>query len=374
MSSLIVEVVKIDDVSNHPNADRMKIATIKGWKSCVGYDPETQKAEFAVGDKAVYFPPDCVLSDELAERLKVTNYCSSLKKEPDGTTPPGKRVKAARLRGFSSYGFVTTLEKAGLSPDLAPGANVADDLGVTKYVPQIRDAGEQEPDHPAFHSYTSVENIGNFPDLIPEGIDVVVTEKIHGSQTKVGLINNGNEWIWMCGSNSIRRKEFNAKGGRSLYWHALNAKMKEMINWLRLMYYPKGGPVSNGVMVFLETFGLGVQDLHYGQKGLAFRVFDIAVDGRYLDWDSVTSICKQFGIETVPVLYEGPFSREKIAELTDGRTMIAELPADKEQFTGREGIVVKTLKERISTITNKRMILKSVSADYLDRRNAQDDE
>lgn len=34
-SSLITEVVKIDEIKAHPNADRMDIAIIKGWQLCV---------------------------------------------------------------------------------------------------------------------------------------------------------------------------------------------------------------------------------------------------------------------------------------------------------------------------------------------------
>ena len=50
MSELIVEVVEIEDVLEHPNADRLEIAQVKGW-ACV-----VQKGLFSRGDKAVYLP------------------------------------------------------------------------------------------------------------------------------------------------------------------------------------------------------------------------------------------------------------------------------------------------------------------------------
>ena len=51
MSSLIVEIVEIDNVMNHGNADKLEVAQIKGWNCVIG------KGQFAKGDKAVYIPP-----------------------------------------------------------------------------------------------------------------------------------------------------------------------------------------------------------------------------------------------------------------------------------------------------------------------------
>lgn len=368
-SSLVIEICNIDALEPHPNADRLAIATIKGWKTCVGYDPETKTADFKPGDSAVYFPPDSILPPELAEKLNVVNYCSTLPKNYDGTTPPGYRVKAARLRGFASYGFVSRLESVGLD-QTQNGTDVAEFLGVTKYVPPVKvSAGDAEPDHPAFHKYSSIENIGNFPTLIPEGEPVVVTEKIHGSNNRVGLVRNGNEWEFMCGSHQIRRKEFNANGGRSMYWTGLTAEVKALLRFLQSEWN-----ASQSVIVFGEMFGPGVQDLHYGQSTHVFRVFDIAVDGKYVDATILREICLNWKIEAVPLLYEGPFSTDIIRQLTDGPTLVAEIPEDKKKFNGREGVVVKTATEQISPLTNGRMILKSISVDYLARKGGTDNE
>ena len=44
----------------------------------------------------------------------------------------------------------------------------------------------------------------------------------------------------------------------------------------------------------------------------------------------------------------------------------------KSKFKGREGIVITPVVEAYSEVLRGRMILKSKSADYLDRKNAQD--
>ena len=106
MSSLIVEVSRVDRVDPHPNADRMCVCTVKGWRVCAGRDPEAGRNQFEPGDLCVYVPPDAVLPPALAERLGVTKYLGSLPLGPDGNRLPGGRVRVARLRGEPSYGLI----------------------------------------------------------------------------------------------------------------------------------------------------------------------------------------------------------------------------------------------------------------------------
>jgi hypothetical protein len=98
-------------------------------------------------------------------------------------------------------------------------------------------------------------------------------------------------------------------------------------------------------------------------------VFDITVDGKYLDWIDVLGLCSIFGVLTVPVLYQGQFRKELVEEYTHGGTTLG-TPLCK--FKGREGIVITTLEEQFYAPTGGRRIVKSVSADYLDRKGAED--
>ena len=89
-------------------------------------------------------------------------------------------------------------------------------------------------------------------------------------------------------------------------------------------------------------------------------MFDILVNGKFQSWDFIRSC----GWETVPILYEGPYSREIVAELTDGATTIP--GADHT----REGIVICAVPDTISNLTGERKIAKSISEAYLLRKNA----
>ena len=221
MSNLVVEVCRVEKVEPHPNADRMKIATVKGWKTAIKYDPATDKAQFQVGDLCIYFPPDSILppqlanapDDEIPGRLNIAKYLKSLPKQ-DGQRPQGGRVAAARLRGQPSYGVIMELDpRFGDDPNWAVGTDVADHFGITKWEPPLEATdGDAERAHTNFPTFASPEHYGNYP-LLLDGEEVVFTEKIHGKNARLGLVLAENEageptWTFMAGSHGVRRKEF----------------------------------------------------------------------------------------------------------------------------------------------------------------------
>ena len=53
-------------------------------------------------------------------------------------------------------------------------------------------------------------------------------------------------------------------------------------------------------------------------------MFDIAVNGEYLDYDKKARLCDRFGLAMVPCLYRGPFSRAVLEQLTDGPTTVCD--------------------------------------------------
>ena len=359
MSSLIVEVCNIEEVKPHNNADRLEMARVKNWWCVV------KKEQYKVGDKVVYLPPDSVITKELADGLGVTNYCGQLPKNPDGTRPTDLRIRASRLRGERSFGLI--IDPA--SKEWEIGKDVKEWYNVKKYEPPIKTHdGDAATPLAEFHKYTDIENIGNFPGIFSEGEEVVVTEKIHGSNCRVGMLYHPDEEgnavaTFVAGSHDVRRKEFDLKGNKSRYWLPLDiAPVRSLIQNL---FDKKQKPV----IVFGEIFGAGIQDMQYGQKGISFRAFDISVNGDYLDYDEQVKLFDEFGVEMVPVLYRGPFSMQKVEEIVDGPTTIVDSSEIKEKFKGREGVVIKPVVERVSGDLNGRTVLKCISVDYHERKN-----
>jgi RNA ligase (TIGR02306 family) len=385
MSSLIVEVCRVEAVTLHPNADRMAIARVKGWETCIIRDAATGTTQFAAGDRCVFFPPDSVLPPDLSDRLGVTKYLSPLARKPDGTRPPGGRVRVANLRGFKSYGLIMPCENATWEV----GFDVAGHYGVTKWEPPLRTQdGEAEVPHPAFHRYFDMENLRNFPDLIPAGEEVVVTEKIHGQNARLGLVRDTGEdgrlvWRWMAGSHDVRRKKLGASEKVSAFWLCFSDPVRRLLCAVSgCGYAPEeidaGVPVREGltqhdVVLFGERFGSGIQDMNYGLANgrFVFRAFDLTRDGRYLDFDAKAALFREYGVETVPILYRGPFDFGTIADLAEGATTVCE-GADVAGFPGREGVVVTTAKEQTKATEKmvfERLQLKCISFAYLSRKD-----
>lgn len=359
MSSHIVEVCKIEEIAPHPNADKIEKIRIKNWW-CV-----SQKSQYCVGDKVVYFPPDSVIPKELAKSWNIEKYCSPVSGDTDRV-----RIKANRFRGEPSFGFVKSIDDE--SWDV--GHDVKEYYKCTKWEPPLKSMdGDAAHSINCFHTYTSIENICNFPYVFQEGEEVVVTEKIHGTNSRVGLVLNESDWEFVAGSHGLRRKEKDEKGNISRYWFPFyigsNDPMKNMLSKIK-----ESQNCLSSVVVFGEIFGRSVQDMTYGSKELSYRVFDIAVDNKYLDWDLVVEYCSDFkdsGINLVPILYRGPFCMKKMNELVDGPTTVCDTNLISEPFKGREGIVIKTSKERFdrSLPCNGRAILKYISVDYHERKN-----
>ena len=328
MSSLIVPVTTIEDLQPHPNADRLELAQVLGWQLVV------PKGQYQVGQKLVYFPIDTILPLELSERLGVTQYLSK------------QRVRCAKLRGEPSFGLAMPLDQ-----DWPLGENVAEFYGVHKYEPPVRvSAGDAEKDHPLFVTYTEIENMRNYPAIFEPGERVSLSEKIHGTCARVGLI----EGELMAGSKQVRRRRpLEDRFATNTYWFPLSLEpVRRLVEEL--------GREHRQVILFGEIYGSKIQSFHYGLQGiLGFRAFDLLLDGYYQDWPQFLKTCAQYGVETVPALANIAFDLHEVKSFSEGKTQLMEQDAHI-----REGVVVRPERERHDPRVG-RVILKYVSDSYL---------
>jgi len=406
MSKLIVEVCEVVQVLPHTNADKLELVIVKGFQ-CV-----SQKGQFKVGDRVVYFPPETMLKKELADQLGIVNYLSwqSLKNEkmeaikddkgiaiPDYTS--GGRTKVVKLRGEPSLGVVFPSP----DPSWEVGKDVAEIFGVWKYLPPFREvAADAARDVFQFHKFCEIENMRHFPTAFKDGEEVVVTEKIHGSNCRVGYCEMTFEYggesktadIFMAGSMEIRRKipvrentdptkhsevdfhyatifdyskeDVEAKNfytdtemlANNRYWFPLSFEsVRDMLRYLRRR--------GNSVVLFGEVFGASIQKpFFYGSpKQMQFRAFAATINGIYLSYDDFVEVCEKYSVKVAPVVYRGPFDLEIIKNLSNGQTTLS----DQKQI--REGVVVIPAKERTDPKLG-RMILKFVGDDYLEAKSS----
>jgi len=386
-SDLIVPVVEVRNVRIHPNADMLSLCDVLGYQMVNGLveDPEgpikryfvkderdergrripmnpndlvgTMAADastfeeirynfrYKEGSRAVYFSADTVLTDELALRYEVDHLLQT-----------GNRVGRCRLRGEPSFGLIVEIPEG---KDWELGQNVAEHFDVTKWTPPIdkvtaKDAAPYDGEiDPFFVTYTDIQNGLLLYDKFLEGEDVVATEKLHGKNCRIGIINGT-----LCVGSRTYRKQVIPKDGSNkdfLFWSPLTSHpaINDLLDWLT----SRGSKV---IILFGEIFGQGVQSLHYGvggKKEKGFRAFDLYVDGTYLDYDEFKAICDEHNVPTVPVLYRGPFDLEKIKDVSNGKST---LPGADHI---REGVVVRTAIERRDPAWG-RMVMKFISPDY----------
>lgn len=353
MSELVVEVCAVQEKKPHPNADRLEFVRLKGWWVIV------QKDLLEVGQPVVYIPPDSVITEAHAERLGITKYCNPYRKRADGTRPPGLRVKAARIRNEPSYGTIDST----VDPSWTLGQNVRDLLGVTKWEPPVSIVdGDSAPGSSLFPMYTSIEHIWNYPDAFVDGMEVVITEKLHGMNCRLGMINVDGEPTFYAGSHKYCRKKVDSQGRTSNFWKPLD--LPGVADMIRSLYTED----VNSVVVYGELINTQ-KGFRYGVEGgnCGFRVFDISVNLKYLDYDRVVEACRSHNVEMVPILYRGSYSQQVVESYVDGPTTVCD--SDKAgDFKGREGVVVKPVVECTSRALpgSGRVIGKAVSVDYHD--------
>jgi RNA ligase (TIGR02306 family) len=316
-----VEIVPIQ-LEKHPNADTLSIVRIFDHYTAVVRTDDWK-------DKTIgaYIPPDSIVPD--------TPEYSFLK----GST----RIRAKKLRGIQSQGLLMP------APEGAQiGEDVAELMGIKHYEPPIEfNMGDAEADPPIPGEHYDIDSWFRYGKLIPDGTEVEITEKIHGSNFRV-TYQEGRLWV---GSRNNYRKESDS----SLYWQAVKFNP-----WIEAV--AKAHP---GKVFYAEVFGR-VQNLHYGATKSTphmLRVFDIYHAGRFLTKDDRHRILTEHGcLKDVhaPVLYVGPSNEEVIMKYLSGPSTIP--GADHY----REGIVIKPTTEMWCPEIG-RLVLKAVSPEYLEK-------
>lgn len=356
MSDIAITVQTIQSVKSHSDADRLEVVKILGTQCVVS------KGEYKSGDRVFYFPPDMMISEKAADYLGVKKY---LKHVIWNGKKVQSRIAACRIRGISSYGFISPCQER-----YRDGFDVTPLFDGEKYeppvvIPGVKDGRELHLEEGNFPRYTDIQNYYRYPDVFEDEEQVVVSEKIHGSCSRIGLIFEDGEWIYAAGSRKVRWME-DLRSAR--YWNPVNTQMMSLLSDLC--------NEKNEVIVYGEIFGSSVQDMDYGIEGdQGYCVFDIRVNGAFLDWLDVANTCQIYGVPIVPVIYEGPWICLQVAieEYVSGKTLVGY--GSSKKFKGREGIVIKPARERRTHKIDggsHRAILKYISVDYLNRKGAQD--
>jgi RNA ligase (TIGR02306 family) len=372
MSEWQVRVIKIDNIEKHPNADTLSITNVDGGYPCI-----FKTTDFKIGDLAVYIPIDSICPD--------TPQFDFLQRQ---------RIKAKRLRGIFSMGLLIPAESG-----MKIGQIADQQLGIRKWEPEIEAigkgkilTGEDEYDPGFLPVYTDIESMRKYKNVISSDDEVVLTEKIHGVNSR--FVYSQNE-LWIGSHNKIKRppwhydnlpflKKIRMYFANVIFFLQKNLHISMPVRiskfasknrkrdippnlWCQIaLKYNLKEKLSKypDIAIYGEIYGK-VQYLHYGKDNdvdlILFDAMDIKT-GKYFDYDDFIKLAKELDIPTVPLLYRGKWD-ESLTELRNGKTTMPNANHI------REGFVVKPVKEKQLDHFG-RVCLKFVGEDYLlDKKN-----
>lgn len=337
-------IQRIVGVENHPNADRLDIAQVLGWKVVAG------RGEFAVGDFAVYFEIDSVLPVQPHfEFLRKGCYVKRDWLEPLNGTGDGMRLKTIRLRNHISQGLLMPLAKLGLTDaDAIEGLDLTERLGLVKWDPPVpaQLEGIARCAFPDWGRKTDQERIQNlYGDIAPllQEHAWVVEEKLDGSSMSVG-IKDGDVHVCSRNFSLVLDDPDNSLIRAATETGAIAALQKFHASTYK------------NIMISGEICGPAIQGNAYKLPAVTWFVFDIFdVDAQEYMRPAARDTCLEalssmgFKPTCVPQLehFQGAISLDELLIKAEGKSVIGVHPE-------REGLVFKstTLNRSFKVISN----------------------
>ncbi len=188
-------VCELANVRDHPNADRLKLATVLGATVIVGLEAKN-------GDVVIYFDSNLRLSHDY---LHYNNLYSSadLNADTNRTGYFGKngRVRAQKFRGEISNGYVADINSPFVIPSLylltmTPFKNGDEFTHISsvkiceKYILPVKNTQgtPRKPVSSMFHRHWDTKQLMRELDTIPAGAVCYIEEKIHGTSGRTGNV------------------------------------------------------------------------------------------------------------------------------------------------------------------------------------------
>lgn len=334
MSTHAVNIISIDNLTPHSNADKLQLTLIGGWQCVIGKDVK-------LDDKMVYVEPDYVVNTDHPS-------FAFLKSNVIGAKPT-KRITVRRFRGEISQGLLVPVPSE--LADLPVGTNVIEQLGITRYEPPEEiSMGGNIKSGPSlqYAPKFDVESYQRYTDHIVENEEVIATEKIHGANARFVWAKNPDtgEYEQYCGSRTNWLKDET----NDIWWKIFHTT-PAIGSWCK---------ANPDVILYGEVFGQ-VQNLKYGiPNGLAFAAFAMLDKGIWISYDDMVASLDEYGVPKAPFVYRGPFNKELLYKLAEENSR---WPTATDQLS--EGIVITPVKERVDHKLG-RCVLKIVSNRYLE--------
>lgn len=289
----LVTIQKIKNLQSIEGADKIEVATIKGWKVVV------KKGEFKIDDLCIYFEIDSFLP--VWDEFKFLLHGNPKKMLVDGEEKEGIVLKTVKLRGQISQGLALPLSsftsRLKIQDIWEEGFDITEKLGVYKYEQPIPASlsGEIIGSFPTYIPKTDEERLQNCEHVLGKYAkeQFYVTEKLDGTSCTVFM---ENDELHVCSRNWDLKKDEN-----NTYWKVILKNEFEQI--LR-----NAKEILNLNLAFQgEIVGEGIQKNPLkikGQEFYAFNIYDIDAQ-KYVGFKQFEELCKEARINTVPVVDKG---------------------------------------------------------------------
>ena len=378
MSEWRCEIVRLGKVEPLPNSDFLEVTTV--WNE---YPVIFRKGDYREGQLVSFLSYDTVVPDTLEFHF----LAPPARKDKDGNvksgTPPvgqvpekHRTIRAKQMRGSYSEGLLMPCP-----PGFVEGQSVVEFYGLTKRVyteeveeksPRVKGINKHQAGVESGPKYTKLskydlEPLAKYSGHFTEGEHVVICEKLEGENctflyTENRLwVKSRNQWkanqpfgyeksllkrTWKSILKFLGLTKPDTKKAHSYWWEtAVEFGLEE-----KLKNYPN-------LAVIGELYG-SIPPWFYdcevvdGVRKRKFRVFDIydAKNNKFLEWSDVVRITNEIGLETVPVLYEGPWKTDRsLNELAEGPSVLGGCPC-------KEGFVVRAVPEATSRGLGRKIV------------------
>lgn len=340
----LASIQKIKGVMPIPDADRLELVQVLGWK-CVG-----GKNEFHEGDLVVYFEIDSFLP--ICEEFEFLRKSSYKNNEYMGE---GFRLKTMKFRGEISQGLCLGIDKLpklnGL--ELSEGMDVTTILGIREWeIPErAGSSGTIIGDRPGFIPKTDETRVQSAPELLKEfaGLSYYITTKMDGSSHSIG-VRNGN--VSFTGHNFTYKDDGKSSFVEYAKAKGIPEKMKQYVDENKI-----GTLVIQG-----EWCGEGIQKNRLKLKSPEWFVFTARVDDKRTNLETLRAICKYVGCQMVPVEEEGD---DLLGKYPDEQALLSRAEGIGYNGTVREGIVIRPIEPVHSYTLSGPLSMKVINNKYL---------
>jgi RNA ligase (TIGR02306 family) len=265
-------IAKINEIKKIEGADNIELSIVGGWNCIV------KKGAYKVGDLVGCATTDAVIPQELSDAMNVTNY---LRK--------GQRVRTVKLKGVYSECLIIGNEFLPIGYN-SEGKDLMESLGIYKFEPPVKNiqlaSGKKirYSENPNFHVYYKFPNIKNVIGIFTEEDDVQITRKIHGTNTRYGIVKKNklsfidkvkkffrisDKWIdyeFVVGSHNVEKGSDSQGFYDTNVWYNVRDKyaIKEQL-WSFFKAYKEIDGFETGVTIYGEIYGAGIQkNYEYG--------------------------------------------------------------------------------------------------------------